>query len=371
MINHLYVDNYRCFTNFEWKPKALSLLLGDNGSGKTSLFDIVETLRDFIVVPCDTDTAFPWKTVTAWDKRGEQTFELGILGNGGQYTYRLVIEQNIDIHRNRIKFERLSYDEIVLYQFEEKEAHLYRDNGSVGPIFPVDWSRSAIGTIPARADNKRLTWFRNYLARIHVLSPAPLEMSAVTSRELESLDRHLTNYVSWLRFLVNDLEFAPRLVEVLKPVLDGFVGMHFETTGETAKELRFKFNFEQNESPRSRNAFAVPFDYLSDGQRCLAALYTSLIAAENNEMSLLWDEPDNYVSLREIQPWLTAMRDLVEAPGKQCILISHHPELINALAGEHGVTVYREAGGPARVKPFAWNPNGVSPAEIVARGWEE
>ncbi len=371
MISHLYVDNYRCFTNFEWKPGALSLLLGDNGSGKTSLFDIVETLRDFVSAPLSTEDAFPWKTLTAWDMRQEQTFELGIKGNGGQYTYRLVIEQNVEIQRSRIRFERLSFDDLVLYEFEKDQAHLHRDDGSPGPVFPVDWSRSAIGTIPSGRDNTRLTWFREHLAHIHVLSPAPSEMSAVTSREIESPNRHLRDYVSWLRFLVNDLAFAPRLVDALKPILDGFVGMQFETTGETTKELRFTFSYEEGDPSRPKGAFAVPFDRISDGQRSLVALYTSLIAAEREDATLLWDEPDNYVSLREMQPWLDAVRDLVEEQGKQCVLISHHPELINTLAAEVGLTVYRETGGPTRVKPFEWQANGVSPAEIVARGWEE
>lgn len=371
MINHLYIDNFRCFTNFEWKPGRLSLLLGDNGNGKSSIFDVVETLRDFLTKHTETETAFPMSTLTAWDKRGEQTFELGIAGNGGQYVYRLVIDHNVEIQRNRIKLERLMYDDIVLYQFEENEAHLYRDNGSAGPVFPVDWSRSAIGTIPGRKDNQRLTWFRNRAERIYVLSPAPTLMSSMSEREATSPDRYLKNYVSWLRHLSNDLGFPARLVETLKPVMDGLEGMQFERIGEASKELQFTFDYSDNGPSRPKNSIAVKFDRLSDGQRCLTALYTGLLVAENEECSLLWDEPDNYVSLREIQPWLTAIRDMVEERQRQCLLISHHPLLINALAAENGAYIYRDAGGPARVKPFSWAPDGVSPAEIVARGWEE
>jgi len=371
MINHLYIDNYRCFTNFEWKPGVLSLLLGDNGSGKSSIFDVVEALREFIVKHTETDAAFPSSTLTAWDKRREQTFELGIAGNGGQYVYRLVIDHNADIQRNRIKLERLVYDNIILYQFEEDEAHLYRDNGSTGPVFPVDWSRSALGTIPARHDNQRLTWFRKRLEHVYVLSSAPQLMRPGSDREATNPGRHFEDYVSWLRHLSNDLTFPARLVESLDPVMDGLEGMKFEPTGESSKELRFLFDFDENGSPREKKSFSVPFDRLSDGQRCLAALYTGLLLAENEECSFLWDEPDNYVSLREIQPWFSAVRDLAEERGRQHILISHHPELINASAAENGILIYRDTGGPARVKPFEWQADGVSPAEIVARGWEE
>jgi ATPase subunit of ABC transporter with duplicated ATPase domains len=161
------------------------------------------------------------------------------------------------------------------------------------------------------------------------------------------------------------------LVETLKPVMDGLEGMLFERIGESSKELRFMFDFSDDESSIQRTGFPVPFDRLSDGQRCLAALYTSVLLAENEECSFLWDEPDNYVSLREIQPWLAAIRDLVEERGRQYVVISHHPELINALAAEHGALIYRDSSGPARVKPFEQQADGVSPAEIVARGWED
>ena len=371
MINHLYIDNYRCFTNFEWKPGVLSLLLGDNGSGKSSLFDIVETVRDFVNRVTKTEDAFPENTLTAWDKRQEQTFEIGISGDDGQYTYRLVIEHNLDLKRNRVKYENLIYNEIVLCKFENKEVHLYRDDGSKGPVFPRDWSYSAIGTIPESRDNQRLTWFRKRLERVYVLSPVPSAMVETSEREDIFPDRQLPNYVSWLRYLSNDLAFPNRLVEQLRNVLDGFESMQFQPVSETAKALRFVFDYSESNGSRSKQAFPVRFDRLSDGQRCLAALYTGLLVAEDAECSFLWDEPDNYVSLREIQPWLTGVRDLAEEKGRQCILISHHPELINTLAAENGAHIYRDTGGPARVKPFAWDADGISPAEIVARGWEE
>ena len=49
MIERFYLDNYKCFVNFEWQPKALQLVLGGNGTGKTTVFDVLETLREFIV----------------------------------------------------------------------------------------------------------------------------------------------------------------------------------------------------------------------------------------------------------------------------------------------------------------------------------
>ena len=113
------------------------------------------------------------------------------------------------------------------------------------------------------------------------------------------------------------------------------------------------------------------FDQLSNGQRTLVALYTMLHAAVGPEMTLCVDKPDNHVALPEIRPWLDELVEKARGTGCQCLLISHHPELIDALATDHGVHFFREGRGPARVQPFKWTDDGaIRSAEVVARGWE-
>jgi hypothetical protein len=82
------------------------------------------------------------------------------------------------------------------------------------------------------------------------------------------------------------------------------------------------------------------------------------------------DEPENFIALREIQPWLSAVNDSIEDGEGQALLISHHPELINQWAPSAGVRFSREGVGPARVEEFKATDMALSPAELVARGWE-
>ncbi len=42
MITRLYVDNYKCLVNFELRLDELTLLLGPNGVGKTSVLEAIE-----------------------------------------------------------------------------------------------------------------------------------------------------------------------------------------------------------------------------------------------------------------------------------------------------------------------------------------
>ena len=84
---------------------------------------------------------------------------------------------------------------------------------------------------------------------------------------------------------------------------------------------------------------------------------------------MIIDEPENFISLAEIQPWLMKLVDGLKKG--QVLLISHHPEVINQLAPNHGVQFVRDGVGPVHVEPFQANVySTLSPAEVVARGWE-
>ncbi len=374
MIERVYIDNYKCFVNFELKPQTVQFILGANGSGKTTFFDVLESIRDFLTEGNTTSQSFPTSTLTMWNKRDTQKFELGIKGDDGVYQYRLVVEHELNTAKNRIANEELRFDQKMLYQFDGKDAHLFRDDGSAGPVFPLDWSRSGIPTIPERRDNTLLTRFRRRVERIFIFSPDPLRMTTQSDAEVARPDRRLHALVSWLRHLSQESFGAvTEIQKALKDgVLEGFVRFNLVKAGETSRVLKFDFQYE-GDAPAGETAplFSLNFDQLSDGQRNLVALFTVLHSAVGADTTLCLDEPDNYVALREIQPWLIELIDRTRTAGSQCFLVSHHPEIINYLASSQGVHFFRDNLGPARAKPFqASEDDALLPAEIVARGWE-
>ena len=75
MLKRLYVDNYKCMVNFEFVPQATQLILGANGAGKSSVFDVLLMLRRFITGQDKLERLVDVSTLTAWDKRTQQTFE--------------------------------------------------------------------------------------------------------------------------------------------------------------------------------------------------------------------------------------------------------------------------------------------------------
>jgi len=175
----------------------------------------------------------------------------------------------------------------------------------------------------------------------------------------------LSNVAAWYRHLVQaDPEQSDAMRNSLRESLDGFSLLRFEPVGENVSLLASEFT-------KNGGKTKVYFNELSDGQRCLVCLYLILHFVLAKGSTVVIDEPDNFISLREIQPWLMAVADTVEEGPGQILLISHHPEAINQWAPRNGVQFVREGAGPVRVQEFRGDPDAcISPAELIARGWE-
>ena len=113
----------------------------------------------------------------------------------------------------------------------------------------------------------------------------------------------------------------------------------------------------------------MKFDELSDGQRCLIALYMLLEQWSQEGGTLFIDEPENYLMLVELQPWMHATTERVD-DAHQILVISHHPEWLDAWAVPSGIHLRREAGSYTRWAPFEVSADSdLSPSELIARGW--
>ena len=55
MLKRLYVDNYKCLVNFEYQPGKVQLIIGGNGTRKSSIFDVLSLLRTLTCRWCNHD----------------------------------------------------------------------------------------------------------------------------------------------------------------------------------------------------------------------------------------------------------------------------------------------------------------------------
>ncbi len=369
MLKRVYVDNFRCLVNFELKLDRVNLLLGENGVGKTTVFEVLHRLRQFLSGTVKLNTVFPAKDLTRWQETGFQRFEMDLQVEQAAYTYSLAIEHDEERRKVKIKNEQLLFDMKPLFEFEEGTAQLYHDDFSPGPSqVPFDWTQSGLGSLQARADNKKLTRFRREISRFVIARPCPTLMVSESKQDDDTLSPCMENFVSWYRHLSQEHQGAMvSLFGELKQVLPGFDSFSLKEVGENTRALKVFFQPPGG----GRKLLTYDFGELSDGQRMLIALYAIVFGLRDEGLHLFLDEPDNYVALREIQPWLSALTDSCGEGVEQAVLISHHPEIIDQWALSSGRWFERDSNGPARVsdKPKA-KVDGLKLSESVARGWE-
>ena len=372
MLNRMFVDNYKCLVNFELPLQELTLLLGPNGVGKTSVLDVIFAIRQLLngTAKVTDFTAFPESTLTKWQSRPFQTFVLEADLDDEHYVYRLEVQherpQARQVRRARVWKELLTGNGGPLFLFSAGDVQLYRDDHSEGPKFPADWSESALARVVPRSDNQRLSRFLDFIRKIVVCGLYPASFESETRAEDPILGRDARNFASWyLDALLERQDLVPRYTESLKEVIEGFRGIRLEKVGQDTRALMVQFD-------ASESLYELRFDQISDGQRALIALYALVHLKAGQNYTLFLDEPDNYVALPEIQPWLVELSDACGDTIPQAVLCSHHPELIDYLGGDRGLLLSRESDGVTTARPVQANGSepGLKLSELVARGWE-
>jgi predicted ATPase len=369
MLTRLYVTNYRCLVNFEFKPTNKQLIIGRNGTGKSTVFDVLALLRDFVGrgLPCEGQLG--GKTRTRWQNVPEQRFELDVKGNRGEYHYTLLVGEHGSPVRPIVEQETLDFNSKPLFRSGQGIIEIFSDDRELAPKFqfPSDSHRSGLTIIGDHWKSTDLTWFKKWLGGLVEIQINPWAISARSEAESRYPTKDLGNFADWYRHL--RLESGDAVFEAIKDLREVIPGLEALDAKEAGLGVRVLQAFMRGEDGRGEN---FVFSTLSEGQRVLIALYILLHCAVGDDRLLLIDEPDNFIALAEIQPWLMKLLDRVDETGGQVILVSHHPELLDQLADQGGVLLDRPGGGETRVRPFEPpRDSGLSASEIIARGWEQ
>jgi predicted ATPase len=366
MLKRIYIDNYRCFVNFELSLGQQQLILGLNGSGKSTLLDALRSLKKLVTGDGQPDLLFPYGSRTRWQSLPQQTFELQV-DLDEKYRFRLELDSSGRPERTRIKREVVFCNERPVFEFVEGEVRLFNNEFQHKVTYPFNWFNSALATILPRPENTLLMNFKNWMENLQCLELNPHTMSKVTEREELEPASDMSNFASWYRHVSQEQGgAASKLQKNLSQIIPGLESLDLATAGANSRILAANFAFPS--AVNARAGYPVAFDELSDGQRVLIALYALLNFVVSGNACLFLDEPENYVAIPEIQPWLMELRDRIDDCGGQVVLISHHPEMIDYLAPELGLVFERAGPGPVRVRNYT--PEGsLPPSEQIARGW--
>ncbi len=366
MLTKMYVNNYRCLVNFEIEFDNLTLLLGTNGCGKTTIFDILYNIRRLVIDNDRVGEIFSLDDMTVWLDSETQIFELSVSGYEGLYVYRLTLDYNNEAKRLQIDSETLYHDGKRLFEFIKGKVEMHLDHRS-GLGYPSDPTRSALTIVSDDYDNKKITWFKKWIEMLFILNLQPKTMSPTAESESSWLNLDGTNFVSWYRYLSQEhQDKIPEIFDYLRESIPGFDSFKLEKSG---KSKNMKVGFRSADKSLKTQFFDL--DRISDGQRVLIVLHMLLVGLKDMGHTLMLDEPENYVALAEIQPWLMELSDACGVSIPQIIIISHHPELIDYFGVEKCKLIDREPLGPTRVKSLPTQfDDSLKLSEVIARGWE-
>ena len=224
----------------------------------------------------------------------------------------------------------------------------------------IDASRSGLFFIAQRDNLAQIQGFLDWIRGLCIVRIDPNHMDSESDEDIVHPAVNMANFASWYRHLVQEnSEVINGIAEMLRQVLPGFSSLSLQKEGEQTRVLKALFATEAN---KSKTKF--DFNELSEGQRVLIVLYTLIGMMRDTPALYCIDEPDNFVSLKEIQPWLHEIEALTEDTPAQVLIISHHPEIINYLAPSI-VRFYRLESGFVKVSPFRITEtnSGLLPAE--------
>jgi predicted ATPase len=336
--------------------KSSVLLIGKNGSGKTTVGLALEILQKIA-----RGTNRVGDLVKPKDLAGGRTdvpvrFEIEVELKSSKYEYVIAFELPTGEKELRILEENLTVDSRPVYtrsgaQVDVPQARpttLQEMAQAQKTGFRIDWHLVALPIVQEKSAADPLFVFKHWLARMLILRPTPGLITGDSNEETLEPDLQVTNYGAWFSGL---LAYAPaayaNIDEYLKQVLPDLKDIRNPVIGKDSRSLTVQFSNGQGN-------LSVPFEELSDGEKCFM-ICALVLAAQVHYGPLLcfWDEPDNYLAIPEVGHFVVALRRAFQGGG-QFIATSHNAEAIRRFSDDSTLVLYRKSHlEPTIVRPLS------------------
>jgi predicted ATPase len=349
VIRRLYVHNFRCLENFELPVSGQSsvLLIGKNGSGKTTVALVLEILQKIARGTSRVGDLVKPEDFTRGRMDVPVRFEIEVEVDGKTYEYVIALELPEGFKELRVLEEKLAVGGVPVYTRTAAQVKLggsWLELPQSKPIsgadlmaglsvFSIDRHLVALPIVQEQS----IFLFKRWLARMLILRPIPALIAGESKQETLEPNIQVTDFAAWFTGLLASSPAAyAKIDEYLKQVMPDLKDIQNPVIGKDSRSLVIRFSNEQG-------TMSVPFEDLSDGEKCF--MICAVVLAANDAYGPLlcfWDEPDNYLALDEVGHFVLALRQAFQSGG-QFIATSHNPEAIRRFSAENTLLLHRRS----------------------------
>jgi predicted ATPase len=359
MLKEIYIDKYRRFINQKIEFSETMLIMGKNGTGKTTLLELIGRLKRFIINNDNTghiNEFFRAEDIPRWlkDDYGQamSQFELkytaGKNENGAEFFYKLKTQFSQKDSKCRIYSEQLIVDNEVIYSsvLEDDEANIKTDDNR-NFVYALDWQHSGLLTA-GRVSRRIRAFIQEIENHLYVFSLEPDKVGGESAGP-DSLTVSGDNFSWWYsNMLTQDIEAASGVLKSYREFLQNCKRAFIDkNTGE----------FTIDEDMGENKSFQIRFSELSVGQKKLC-IYYALFKMLPPGSVFLFDEFENHLSPAELQPLYDTLQNQQDERDFQIILVSHHEKTINWY--HDSALGFSLSGVPAHIKVDQVDNSGVA-----------
>jgi predicted ATPase len=332
----------------------LTVLIGNNGSGKSSLIEGLETFHAF--VSQDLDSALQvWRGIEhvrnkvardqvrhakhTGEQRSSKPISFQLTGCVSEKLYKAtsIINERGKGNVLFVEHEEARVGKIVARRVDERMD--IKGEGEQFAFGPLESGESLLSHVRYLNDSVRSWQFLNMAAQ-HMGAPVPQTRTRGAIR-LAKDGRNIAEYL--LDIFQKDRNAFDSIVETMRWVLPYSRGLQADITSELERSVYLQM---------SEGEFKVPGWLLSTGTLRILALL-AVLRHPTPPPLLIVEELENGLDPRTIHLILDEIRSAVQEGRTQVIATTHSPYLLDRLPLQTVVLVERENGG----QPVFWRPN--------------
>lgn len=355
MIRRLRASRFRSLgKNVTLELGALTVLVGQNGAGKSNVIDALVFLADCVQIGLE----------GAITKRGG----IRAVRHAGTQGRNFDVAVRVEVSRDGAEADYeivLTGDSVEEYRVKREQGEVRRDGQRVA--FRVEGGTWVEGPSDLRPRVDATSLALPLLAGDERFSPLAAALRSVTSYSIfpeelrqphkyepkRPMDRHGTNWVSVLKDQDEDT-WKPDLVTALHKLTGDIVDVKFESV---AGFLVLQFKHEQDANAKRKQWFDASQE--SDGTLRVAGMLTALLQRPRPELTAL-EEPELTVHPGALRLLSDYIREGTAAG--QILLTTHSPDLLSLLAASE-VRVVQRVGNETVVSLLE-----ESQRDVVTRG---